>query len=164
MASCGSSCESSVASLSDGACVLDAARKIIRNFIDVTPAPIFAWLDGTNDGMTGRVIVLGCVPVLRGIAASDMTANEAQPEVDPRVAGLHAIFADMTSGLEVARLSDMAAVCHRLGPLSVRGRGVIRISFRAISSIVRRRFFDERSVLYSMSRSDARDIGWPVVM
>jgi hypothetical protein len=94
--------------------VLDAAGKIVRNLVDITPAPIFARLDGTDDGMAGRVIVLGGVPVLGGIAASDMAAKQAKPEMDPGVAGLHAIFADMTSRLEIARLRDVGAVCHRV--------------------------------------------------
>ena len=161
-ANCGPSCQSSVASLSNGTCLLDATGQVVRNLVYITPAPIFARLDGTNDGMAGRVIVLRRVPVFGGIATSDMATNEAQPEMDPGVAGLHAILADMASRLDISCLRDMVAVRH--GASFMAWTRVIRNSFSAFSSIVRRRFFDERRVLYSMSRSDARDFGWPLVM
>lgn len=93
--------------------MLDAAGQIVGDLVHITPAPVFAGLDGADDGVVGGVIVLGCVPVLGGVATSDMAASQAQPEMDPGIAGLRAIFADMRSRLEIARQRDMAAGFQR---------------------------------------------------
>jgi hypothetical protein len=79
--------------------MLDASGQIVGHFVHITPAPVFARLDGADDRMAGGMIVLCCVPVLGGVATSDMAASQAQPEMDPAIAGLHAIFADMLSRL-----------------------------------------------------------------
>jgi hypothetical protein len=52
--------------------------------------------------MMRTVKVLGGVLVLGGVAAADMPAGEADPQVDPSVAGFHTIFTNVTGGLEIA--------------------------------------------------------------
>jgi hypothetical protein len=41
------------------------------------------------------VEVLGCVLVLGGIAAANVTANQTQPQMDPGIADLHALFTNL---------------------------------------------------------------------
>jgi hypothetical protein len=64
--------------------------------------------------MRRLLVVFGGVPVLGRIAASDVTASEAKPEMNPRVAGLHAVFANMFIGLLYVDLVQVSAfTCHR---------------------------------------------------
>ena len=35
-----------------------------HHFVNIAPAPVFAWLEGLDDGMVGSVVVFGGVPVL----------------------------------------------------------------------------------------------------
>jgi hypothetical protein len=49
------------------------------DFIDVTPLPIFARLNRLYDRMFRVVKMLGGMLILRGIAAADVPAEQAQP-------------------------------------------------------------------------------------
>ncbi len=42
----------------------DSVSKLELELVDVTPAPVFPWLEGLHDRMIGRVEVLGGVLVL----------------------------------------------------------------------------------------------------
>jgi hypothetical protein len=57
--------------------------------------------------MFGLVKVLGGMLVLRRIAAAHMTTVGAQTQVDPGIAGLDAVFADIH-----VRLYDLQVVCQ----------------------------------------------------
>jgi hypothetical protein len=63
-----------------------SARKIEHYFVDVTPAPPFRWIKGFDDGEPGRVKMFCCVPIWRLIAATDMAAGSADPQMQPEVA------------------------------------------------------------------------------
>lgn len=52
------------------------------------------------------------VPVLRGIAAADVTASEAQTQMDPAVTHFDAIFTDVFCGLKIPGFFDVFAVLH----------------------------------------------------
>ena len=62
-------------------------------FVEVAPAPGFAGLVGLHDRVLGRVEVFGGVEAGGGVAATDVAAGEAGAEVDPLLAGLHALLA-----------------------------------------------------------------------
>jgi hypothetical protein len=62
------------------------ARKIEHHFIDVTPAPTFGRIIGLDDRVPGRVKMFCCVPIWRLIAATDMAAGSADPQMQPGVA------------------------------------------------------------------------------
>jgi hypothetical protein len=53
--------------------------------VNVTPAPIFAWLKGLDNGMLRRVKMLCCVFILRGIAAAHVSADKAEAQMDPGI-------------------------------------------------------------------------------
>src|SRR5580700_10672812 len=61
--------------------------------VDETPAPVLSRLKRAHDGVIGLVEVLGGVFVPGRIATAHVTANEAQPQVDPAIAHLEAFFA-----------------------------------------------------------------------
>ena len=56
--------------------------------------------------------MLGGVLVLGSVAAADMAAGKADSQVNPPVAGFHAIFTNMPGGLEIARFLQMSARFH----------------------------------------------------
>ena len=60
--------------------------EIELDLVDVTPAPGFARFERTHDGMFRAMEVFGGVFVFGGIAAADMSAFEAETEMDPGIA------------------------------------------------------------------------------
>jgi hypothetical protein len=64
-----------------------------HHLVDKTPSPVLARLERSNDGVMGLSEVLGGVFVLRGVAAADVTAGLAEPQVHPRVTHLQALLA-----------------------------------------------------------------------
>jgi len=62
--------------------------------------------------MVGFMEVFGRMLVLGGIAASDVSAFQAQPQVDPGVADLNAVFADMLVCAGEFGFFNVSAVIH----------------------------------------------------
>jgi hypothetical protein len=83
-------------------------KRIHRLLVHVTPDPRFPGLEGLDQGMTGRVKMGGCVPVLRGVATTHVTANQAYPQVNPPVPHRQALFAPI--GLRADILIDRPRV------------------------------------------------------
>jgi hypothetical protein len=69
-----------------------------RQLVDVAPRPGLPRLDRPDERMVRQPKVLRGVLVRGRVAAADVAARETHPQVDPRVAGLGAIFADRRSG------------------------------------------------------------------
>jgi hypothetical protein len=67
--------------------------KVQFEAVDVAPTPRLAGLKRLHDRVLGTVEVLGGVFVFRGVAATDMAALQAQPQVYPAVTHLQALFA-----------------------------------------------------------------------
>src|SRR5215472_8972384 len=62
--------------------------KVEHHLVDEAPAPAFAGLERAHHRMMGVLEVFGGVPVGRRIAATDVTAGQAEAQVDPGGAGL----------------------------------------------------------------------------
>jgi len=77
-------------------------------FIDITPAPIFARFKRTHDRMGGSVKVLCGMFVFGRIATTNMTAGETHAQMHPRVAHLEALFTTFGVGL---RGFDVLMMC-----------------------------------------------------
>lgn len=60
--------------------------------------------------MLRLVEVFGSVLIFRGVTAADVPANQAQPQMDPRVSTLDALFADVLGGLAKLNLIEMCAL------------------------------------------------------
>lgn len=60
--------------------------------------------------MLGRVEVFRGVFVARGIAATNMSAMEAEPKMDPGIAALKALLATAGMRLDVVNLIQMRAL------------------------------------------------------
>jgi hypothetical protein len=63
--------------------------------IDIAPAPVFAGLEGLDDGMLRAVEVLRGMLVRRAIAAANVTADETKAEVYPLPPDLQTFFASI---------------------------------------------------------------------
>ena len=64
--------------------------------------------------MVRGVKVLGRVLVFGRVAAADVSAAQAQSEMNPGVADLEAVFASLRTGYDVMDLVEMGArFCHR---------------------------------------------------
>ena len=61
--------------------------------VDVAPGPLFIGLKRADDRVAGRVRVCGGVAVRRLVTAADVPAFEADPQVEPLLAGGQAILA-----------------------------------------------------------------------
>ena len=72
------------------------------DLVDVAPAPVLAGLGRLDDGMTLGVGVGGCVAIRRGVAATDVTAGEADAQVEPAIACAQAVLAalDLVGSLD----------------------------------------------------------------
>src|SRR2546427_811203 len=73
-----------------------------RHFVDVAPAPPFRRIVALDDGVAARVEVLRRVPVRRVVAATDMAAGPAEPQVHPPGTRLQTLPAAARAGRHVA--------------------------------------------------------------
>src|SRR6185312_3328903 len=101
------------------ACVSNTAILSLRlrcrleeQLVDIAPAPILARLEALHHRVLRRVEMLGGVLAGRLIAATDMAANQAHPQVNPAAMRLQAFLATLrgTRG-DVADLIEVRAGC-----------------------------------------------------
>ena len=80
-----------------------------HHLINVAPHPILTRLERLDDRVVGGVEVLGGVLVLRVVAAANIAAAHALAQVYPGVAGLQAVFAAVSAGLNFVDLVEVRA-------------------------------------------------------
>jgi hypothetical protein len=95
---------------------LDHSWEIKLHFIYITPAPVFAWLDGLDDRVLGGVEVFRRVLVLGGITATDMATRHAEPQMNPSVAHFQALPTNTNVRFHVFDLIQVRAFLHMLTP------------------------------------------------
>lgn len=76
-------------------------RGIEDTLIEVTPAPILAWLERLDDRMICCVEVAGGMAIRGLVATPDVTADHAQPEMDPPATDPQAVFAPLSAGRDL---------------------------------------------------------------
>src|SRR5205823_5183054 len=91
-----------------GAWPVERLDRVLDDAIDVAPAPRLARLAGADHGVRRRMEVARGVLVLRIVAAADVAARQAHPQVDPRVARFQAFLAAV--GVAGARSVDLMKV------------------------------------------------------
>jgi len=82
------------------------------HLVHVTPHPILPRLKGPDDRVFGGVEMFGRVPILGGVAATNMATREAETEVDPVVSDLETVFTTGTVRLDVSNLLHVNALGH----------------------------------------------------
>ncbi len=89
-----------------------AANLLPRYFVDKAPFPVLTGLERPDDGMFGRMEVLRGVFVGRRIAAANVAAFQALPQVHPLGPDLEAIFATLRTGFDISDLIEMSTDWH----------------------------------------------------
>ena len=88
----------------------DLRPQLDEQIVGVAVAPVLPGLERADDRVKGRAVVLGGVLVSRLVAAADVAAGKAQPQVDPAVAAAQALFAALRArGVAVPRCRAGAA-------------------------------------------------------
>src|SRR5579864_8650858 len=103
----------------DGVChrTMDGPLARVKNqLIDVTPAPVLAGLEGSDDGVIGTVEMFGRVLVLGLVTAADMATAHAEPQVDPAVPDAEAVLAAICAGRHFTNLMEVGTGGHGLSP------------------------------------------------
>ena len=80
----------------------NAVGQVVCDLVHIAPAPIFAGLNGTDHWVLRGMEMFGGVLIFGRVTATDVAAGEANSQVNPPVAGFHAIFTNMVRGLEIA--------------------------------------------------------------
>src|SRR4051812_44196331 len=94
-------------------------RQVEHDFVDIAPAPALRRIVALDDRMPGGVKMFGRMLVGRIVAAADMAAAAADPQVQPRAAALQAFLAAERARRDLADAGDVgAALCHLLLPLA----------------------------------------------
>jgi hypothetical protein len=93
-----------------------------HDLVEVAPHPIFAWFDGTDDRMFDRVKMLGGMFVLGTVAATDMSARQTQPQMNPTVAHLQALFAALGLGFDGTNLIGMGTNFSHVASQALKAR------------------------------------------
>src|SRR5438270_1169004 len=89
------------------------SRLLKHDLVDVAPAPVFSWLKRLDNRVIGRVEMLRRVLVLRGIAASDMPANQALTQVNPAIANFQTVLTAIRARCDLVYLIQMTTLyCH----------------------------------------------------
>src|SRR5262249_60943704 len=89
-------------------------RPLHEHLIHIAPTPVFARLEGLDDGMLDLMKMLGGMPILRRIAAPDVSAFQAQAQMHPGIAHLQAFLAAFAAGSDFLDLFQMSTVfCHK---------------------------------------------------
>ena len=94
-----------------------AVRQIEQHFVDIAPAPAFRRIVALDDRMAGGVEMLGGVRVGRIVAAADVAAGAADPQMQPRAADLQAFLAAERARRDVADAGDDACSCFVPSPV-----------------------------------------------
>src|SRR5215831_3846331 len=85
------------------------SERFEKEFVGVTPQPFFARLEGTNQRMFGRVVVLRRVLVRRRVAAADVPASQTQAQMQPTAPVAQTIFAASLAWRDFLYLIKMCA-------------------------------------------------------
>src|ERR1700730_11850611 len=90
-----------------------AVRQIEQHLIDITPAPAFRRIVALDHRMAGGMEVLGRMLVGRIVAAADMAAAAADPQMQPFAAAFQAFLAAERARRDAADAGNVgAALCH----------------------------------------------------
>jgi hypothetical protein len=91
--------------------VLDLGE-VQLDFIDETPAPVFAGFLGFHDRMFGRAKMFCCMFVFRRIAAANVPADPAQPKTHPLITHLKTLFTPLAARDDIPDLIRVRAFLH----------------------------------------------------
>src|SRR5215510_4870737 len=85
------------------------SERFEKEFVGVTPHPLFARLEGANQRMFRRVVMFRRVLVRRRIAAADVPAGQTQPQMQPLASAAQTVFTSSRAGRDFLNLIQMCA-------------------------------------------------------
>src|SRR5215467_3666678 len=85
------------------------SERFEKEFVGVTPHPLLARLEGTNQRMFRRLVMFRRVLVRRRIAAADVPARQTQAQMQPTASAAQTIFAPFRAGRDFLNLIQMCA-------------------------------------------------------
>jgi len=95
------------------------AFRLEHDLVHIAPGPIFAGLNGSDDGMLRSVEMFGCVLIGRAIAAADVAAGQAHAKMHPGAAHLETFLAPFRVGPDVVDLIEMRTGLQIVSPNGV---------------------------------------------
>ena len=98
-------------------------RELERDVVEVAPVPVLAGLVRLDDRMGGLVEVPGRVLSGRVVAAPDVAARGAAPQVKPHASGQEALHAAIAAGCDRSDLVEMGADVGHVCSLAEASRG-----------------------------------------
>jgi len=84
--------------------------KLEYHLVDVTPSPVFPWLEGTDNRVLRRVKVFGGMLILGIIAAANMPAFETEAQVYPRIPDFQTILAAIRAWCNMSYLVQVSTL------------------------------------------------------
>src|SRR5206468_214581 len=91
-----------------------AVRQVEQHFVDIAPAPAFRWIVALDHGMAGGMKVRGRMLVRRIVAAADMAAGAADPQMQPLASAFQALLAPERARGHRLNAGDMAAALRHV--------------------------------------------------
>jgi SNF family Na+-dependent transporter len=88
---------------------VEIARLLYVNLVHIAPAPVFPGFERLDDRMMNLVKVFCSVLVLRTVTTSNVTAREAETQMNPRISHFEAFFAAVAAGLHFFNFAEMRA-------------------------------------------------------
>jgi hypothetical protein len=92
----------------------DHSGEIKFDLIDVAPAPVFSGLKRLHDRVLRASEMLCGMLILRRVATAHVTAVHAQPQMDPGISHLQALFTAASVRRNVLNLSDVGTWSHSI--------------------------------------------------
>jgi hypothetical protein len=81
--------------------------RLQNNLIYKAPHPVFTRFDGLHDRVLGGVEMFSCVSVFGRIATTHVSTLPAQPQVNPSIAHLQALFAAIGMRLHLLNVAGV---------------------------------------------------------
>jgi hypothetical protein len=87
--------------------------EIEEELVNITPPPVFSWLERLNDWVIGLVEMPGGMLILRIVTAAHMPAFQANTQMDPGVTHFQAFLTPSGAGCDLSYLVKMMTLfCH----------------------------------------------------
>src|SRR3954449_5176289 len=97
-----------------------SVRQVEQHFVDIAPAPAFRRIVAFDHRMGGGMEMRGRVLVRRIVAAADMAAGAADPQMQPLASAFQAFLATERARRHRLNAGDMAAAFgHPLHPFKI---------------------------------------------
>ena len=90
----------------------DPILKIEEELVNITPTPVFSWLERLNDRVTGGMEMLGGMRILRIVTTAHMPAFQANTQMYPGVTECKTLLAPLGAPADVANLVQVGAGGH----------------------------------------------------